>query len=266
VKEAIVQKIEMFREGLLPVTRQYPAPGWTLSGPCRATFADPVGLPLWLCRAQVGPGVTLSVGRVHEDQALYVVSGTLRAGGQECSSGGAVILESGAGATVEITSEAELVHVGSVGPPAEPPQAAPLVHVVGARGWFRSGKREAVDATWFADGTCPSCRIAFFSVARGAAAAKRGPMHSHSQPEIIHVLEGKVWLGARDLGPGSSLCIRADVRYTLTIDEGGARFLNYRPGKSEQTYFGPGAATRTEAEGGLARGGIQVDDLVSVKG
>ena len=260
-----MQKIEMFRDGLLPVSPGYPVPGWTLSGRCRATVADPVSLPLWLCRARLSPGATLSVGRDHGDQALYVVSGALRAAGRECAAGGAVILESGAGATIEITSEAELVHVGSTGPAPEP-ASAPLVHVVGPRGWFHSGQRENVDATWFADGTCSSCRIAFFSVGRQAAPAKRGPAHRHSQPEIIHVLDGKVWLGARDLGPGSSLCIGADVRYTLSFDEAGARFLNYRPDKSDQTYFGPAGATRTEAEGGLARGGTEVGDVISVAG
>lgn len=193
---------------------------------------------------------------------MYVLSGELKVGKHSCPPGSALLLEAHAQPVLEVSQDTELIHVGSRLPAGQ----GGSVHLVGPRGWFHSGEREKVDATWFADGTCPTCRIAFFSVARPPAPERPGPVHTHSQDEIIHVLEGQVRLGARRFGAGTSLCIPAEVRYALTIGDVGAKFLNYRPLPSHQTYFERGGDTRVEEEGGLARGGVEVRDLITLPG
>ena len=131
------------------------------------------------------------------------------------------------------------------------------VHVVGDQGWFRSGDRERVVATWFADSTCPTCRISFFHVWRGEGGI-RDRSHTHTQDELIYVLGGSLVVGGVEHGPGSCFAIPANLRYSLTSGPEGNAFLNYRRDVSVQGYR-PGEPT--ELEGALARGGVLVGDF-----
>jgi hypothetical protein len=83
-----------------------------------------------------------------------------------------------------------------------------------------------------------------------------GGGHSHSEDEIVFLLDGSVRLGAHRFGIGSSLCIPADTRYAVTNGPDGHVFLNYRAGVSEQIYARGSAALLETA---LSRGGRPVD-------
>ena len=52
--------------------------------------------------------------------------------------------------------------------------------------------------------------------------------HVHKVDEIIYVIEGELHLGARVLGPGSSVYIPADTLYGFKAGPNGLRFLNFR--------------------------------------
>jgi quercetin dioxygenase-like cupin family protein len=52
--------------------------------------------------------------------------------------------------------------------------------------------------------------------------------HAHLEDEIIYVLEGEMRLGARTLGPGSSVYIEGDTLYGFRAGPAGLRFLNFR--------------------------------------
>jgi hypothetical protein len=129
------------------------------------------------------------------------------------------------------------------------------VHVVGNAGWFVSGDREHIEATWFADSTCGTCEIALFTVSKGPGEASDGPAHAHSADEVIYVLDGAVRLGKRRYGKGTSLCIPADQRYTLSATEDGYTFLNYRSEHSSQSYYSRGKDKFIVPEDAVARGG-----------
>lgn len=198
----------------------------------------------------------------HGDEGVYVLKGSLHVAGRPCPSGGAAIVEANVETEAIAPSGATVVYVSSTDP--EPPSAGlygppdmseRTVHVVGPRGWFRSGAREGVDAIWFADSTCPTCRISLFRVGHGPATG--GHLHSHSQDEIIYVLRGGVRMGARDYGPGTALSIPGGVPYRVSYPSG-ADFLNYRRDVSEQRTGRDGAPV---IEGALARGGKLVGDL-----
>jgi len=82
--------------------------------------------------------------------------------------------------------------------------------------------------------------------------------HSHSQDELIHLLDGEIVLGSYRLGPGDTLAVAADRRYRFNSGDAGFGFLNYRRGPSVQT-IDPAAPPRVE--GGAANGFELVNDL-----
>ena len=53
------------------------------------------------------------------------------------------------------------------------------------------------------------------------------PPHSHSQDELIHVLEGEVSSGTLRAPAGRTLAVARDRRYSFRT-ETAARFLNFR--------------------------------------
>jgi hypothetical protein len=110
------------------------------------------------------------------------------------------------------------------------------------------------DTRFFADSTCATCTPTLLLTGRRGAYAS--PAHSHSQDELIHVLEGEIQLGATRAGPGSTIAIGHDVRYRFRSES--FSFLNYRQGASYQTL------ARDEPpvlEGGAPHGFTPVMDL-----
>jgi quercetin dioxygenase-like cupin family protein len=57
-------------------------------------------------------------------------------------------------------------------------------------------------------------------------------LHSHSEDEVIYVLDGEIRMGRRVLGPQSIIVIRKDSQYKFTVGDEGVRFLNVRPGQT----------------------------------
>jgi quercetin dioxygenase-like cupin family protein len=265
-----MNKLRVYAEDELPVFDQYPVGSCQVTALRRATWTSPEEYALWMCRAEIGPGATMAWTAAHSDEGVYVIEGELTVGDQPCPAGGAVIIESGVAITAKSPIGATIIHVGSadVVPPADGPLGSPApaqhVHVVGPEGWYQSGSKDRVEAIWFADSTCPTCRIAFFTVRSKPAPFWAGPAHSHTQDEIIHVLEGSVRLGAREYGPGTTLCVPGDVHYALSFGEGGALFTNYRRDWSEQSFYDKGRLAKVEPESGLSRGGTLVGQVVHV--
>jgi quercetin dioxygenase-like cupin family protein len=234
------------------------------TGVVRSRRVSPDGYPLWMVVSDLAAGAELRWDRDHGDDGLYVLTGALELDGHRCPAGGAVIVESGVAAVVRADGPTTVVHCGAhePAPPSDGLYGAPVpddhtVHVLGERGWYRSGDRERVVATWFADSTCPTCRISFFHVWRGEGGV-RDRSHTHTQDELIYVVGGSIAVGGVEHGPGSCLAIPANVRYSLTSGPQGNAFLNYRRDVSVQGY-GPGVPS--ELEGALARGGELVGDF-----
>jgi quercetin dioxygenase-like cupin family protein len=240
-------------------------------GNCSATgvrwsrLGSPEDYPLRLAVTELDDGGTLSWGTDHGDEAVYVMEGGLDVDGHVAPADGAVIIESGVAAKATAVGTTRVAHFSPErsDPPLDglygPPSAeGHTVHVLGPGAWYASGGRENVVARWFADATCPTCRVQLLHVARNGASNGQGPAHSHTQDEIIHVLHGSVMLGKKALTAGMSLCIPADIRYRISGGPDGYAFLNFRRDVSEQVYGGDRA---TELEGGLARGGVLVNDF-----
>ena len=112
------------------------------------------------------------------------------------------------------------------------------------------------DSHYYADSTCPTCRLTLLSVARFGPYTSEP--HSHTQDELIHVVSGALALGRQRVEPGDTLAIAAGVRYGFRGDDGGFLFLNYRSDASEQHW--PDRAPLTE--GGAVNGLERVWDML----
>lgn len=245
-------------------TSTYQAPR-EVTGAVTSKRLSPEGYGLWLCDAQLGDGATIAWSGDHSDDALHVMAGELDVGGRRCPSGGAVIVESGAVATAVAVGPTRVLRVGSsdpkpsewgpLGPPAFDRRA---VHVVGPGGMFATGEPERVHAVWFSEGTCDTCRAQLFEVTAPPDDEPWGKAHSHSQDEIIYLLDGSVSMGAYAIEPFTALPIRADVRYALVGGAEGHRFINFRRGVSVQTHaYDPEPLVETA----FARGGRATADV-----
>ena len=62
--------------------------------------------------------------------------------------------------------------------------------------------------------------------------------HTHSQDEVIYILEGGLTLGDRTCGPGTFIFIEGNTEYEFTAGDQGLRFLNVRPGPSDTKFTG----------------------------
>jgi hypothetical protein len=110
---------------------------------------------------------------------------------------------------------------------------------------------------YYADSTCPTCRITVLSV--GRSFAYESAPHSHTEDELIHVVAGGIHVGRRRLGPGDTIAIAAGARYGFHGDDEGFVFVNYRRDASQQMW---GRATSPRMEGGVVNDMTPVMDLI----
>jgi quercetin dioxygenase-like cupin family protein len=242
----------------------YAAPACRTSVAVATTMVRSAEVDQWLVTATLPAGTVLEWVDDHGDEALYVLDGLLEVAvdggdgldgllevavdggdgagdgrGGTCPAQGAVVVEAGVRAAVTARRDSRIVHVGpaSAAAPTDGPFGAPAphghgVHVVGPEGL--GGVRDYGDthAVWFTDGSCPTCRIMFFRVWGRAGAG--GPSHSHSQGELIHVVEGDLRIGPVHVPAGSTVAIPGDRRYGFRTTDDWC-FLNYRRDMSFMT-------------------------------
>lgn len=214
----------------------------------------PDDFPLQMYVTQLDAGGTLRWNEHHDDEAIYVMSGSLQVVDTPCVAGGAVVVEAGVAMEVFVTEDAAIVHCARAPEALSTNRGGRCAHVVEPTGWYQSGARDGVSAVWFTDSTCPTCDVALFRVDKEAEKGA-GPNHSHSADELIYVLDGSLRFGRQDLEPGTCLSIAANQRYTVGPGDHGYSFLNYRPTGSGQKNFPREGDPFEEPEGGLARGG-----------
>jgi hypothetical protein len=192
-----------------------------------------------------------------------VLDGALEVDGRVAPAEGAAIVESDVVTRARAVGPTRIVHMGprDPGPPVDGLNGPATteghgVHVVGPRGTY-ANTTDTVDSHYYADSTCPTCRITLLSV--GRTFDFRSPPHSHTQDELIHVVSGGITLGRQHLGPGDTLAITAGARYGFRGDDDGFVFLNHRRDASQQMS---GSATAPRMEGGAVNDMTPVMDLI----
>jgi quercetin dioxygenase-like cupin family protein len=215
----------------------YLAPTCVATGTVASALFHPADYSLWQVSAELGAGAELSWHGAHGDEALFIVEGAVEAGGRRCGADGTVVIEADASGTVRALPDTKLLHVGSTSasaPAALTGSAVPGMHVVDAvSGRHVRFAGHPVESIYYADSTCPTCRIVFFSIS--CDQPRVAASHLHSEDEIIHVLDGELQVGPQTVRAGMSVAIPAGRRYGFRTP-GAYRFLNYR--KDASTYTG----------------------------
>jgi uncharacterized cupin superfamily protein len=197
---------------------------------------------LWVRRQQLAPGDELALGHAHGDEAAYVRAGSIRYEDREVEAGGVAVIEAGfaatfaaggAGATIVHfgPADAEQPVDGAYGAPSGGPRG---VHLIGPRGLLAI-EEPGRSTRFFADSACDTCRITLFSTARDDL--YRSASHSHSEDEILYVLDGEIRVGTALLEPDMGAAISGNEIYGFRSGDRGFRFLNYR--RDVSTYRSP---------------------------
>jgi quercetin dioxygenase-like cupin family protein len=254
-------KVELIRFAEEELAPGYPT-DHGVEGGVRHRVVGPDGFSLWMLRAELDDGSSVEWPATHGDEAVYVLDGALEIDGRVTPARGAAIVESGVVTRARAVGPTRIVHMGprDPAPPVDGPNGPAAteghgVHVVGPRGTY-ANTTDAVDSHYYADSTCPTCRITLLSV--GRSFGYQSAPHSHSQDELIHVVVGGINLGRRRLGPGDTLAIAAGARYGFRGDDDGFVFLNYRRDASLQLLT---RGTAPRMEGGVVNDMTPVMDL-----
>jgi quercetin dioxygenase-like cupin family protein len=228
----------------------YAARACSGTGAIRSGISRPAAFDLWVVDAVLAPGAELHWGADHGDEAVVVLAGTVDVFGESCSVGAAIVVEAGARATLRSDGPATVVHFGQTAGAgherARNGRSTGGVHVVGpgpARGTDVAHPEGAMSAGYYLDSTCGTCALTLLRTS--GVGVIRGSSHSHSQDELIRVLDGELQFGSLVAGAGMTAAIPANRRYAFRASSPFA-FLNYRAGPSSITK-GDGVAVRESA-------------------
>jgi hypothetical protein len=224
----------------------YAAPACAGTGTIRSGIARPTAFDLWVVDAVLGPGSELHWGMDHGDEAVVVLAGAVEVLGESCPAGTAIVVEAGAPATLRSDGPATIVHFGRQ-QSARDTRPVAGVHIIGpgpAHGTDVARPGGSMVAGYYVDSTCGTCDLTLL-VTSGVGVI-RGSSHSHSQNELIRVLDGELQFGPQVAGAGMTAAIPADRRYAFRASAP-FTFLNYRAGPSIITKS-DGVPVRESAE------------------
>ncbi|MCJ2179421.1 hypothetical protein [Novosphingobium album (ex Hu et al. 2023)] len=202
--------------------------------------------PLELHRIELAAGERFEIGPRGVDTVVYVLTGAIGCGGCSLPAGSSLIAERGASAMIHagFGGAEVLVFAGTRAGRGE----GGHVHLLPrdrVPACARMSEQSDTGGAIHADSDCPSCEVWLhenhFSGAEapGPEEAARGA-HSHSEDEIIVVLDGSMRLGSKLVGPGTALAIAADTLYSFTPGPDGLSFVNFRAHRPGDIHFAHG--------------------------
>jgi hypothetical protein len=214
----------------------YGAPFCEVHGETSTSCSTPEGFEQFVVTGTLRAGSTLRWDAPHGDEAVFVQAGELVHDGVRCGTGDALIVESGARATIEAVVDTDIVHFGAtttasskggfLGVPFPAGHGVHVVHVADApvtSSILDDGTE--VRATWYADGVCRTCRLTLLRVA--ADGPVTGPSHHHSEDEVMCLLDGHMQVGPISVDKGMTVAIPAERRYGFRT-KGAFEFINFR--------------------------------------
>lgn len=216
-------------------------------GQARAYFCG-AGQPLHLHAIDLPTGGFLHIEGGAIDKVIYVWRGQVAADDQPLGPGSSIIFERGGKGQITTIEPATLLAF-SAGQAAASSHAGGHVHLLPAERAPRSenlGGSVGLGGVMHADADCPTCSVWLhenrFPGGNATRLDAEAGIHSHSEDEIIFVLDGEIRLGARLYGPGTALAIAADTLYSFTAGPTGLHFANFRASKPGDIQFANGAS------------------------
>jgi hypothetical protein len=203
--------------------------------------------PLHLHLHRIAPGERLRIGPLATDCVAYVWHGGVEAGGWPMAKGSSAVVEHGQ--TLEIAGGegvSEVLTFTAAHPP-QSPLAGGHVHLLPNERVpsFRDDGDYPVGGRMHADSACGTCEVWLHEnhLAGGRELtpeeAARG-IHSHTEDEVIFVIDGQMQLGRKLVGPGTAIAIAADTLYSFNVGPQGLSFVNFRPGRPSDIRFANG--------------------------
>jgi len=184
--------------------------------------------PIHLTSYRLAPGTRLEWTRPERCRTLFVQTGALMINGQKFGPDSVIVVESDGHCMAEAGPDGAAFHE-FLHHRERSPHRGGKVHAI-AGGESPVTRHDGIDSALPADSTCPGCGVwlqdTFFHVE-----GRLVDLHSHTEDEVIFVLEGELLAGPRKLGPGSALSVAKNIVYSFTVGKGGLRFINYRPSR-----------------------------------
>lgn len=204
--------------------------------------------PLELHRIELAPGERFETGPRAVDTVIYVRHGGIGAGGCSLPAGSSMIVERDACAMAQAGFEGAslLIFAGTRAGRGEGGHVH-LLPRTRVPACARMSAQSETGGAIHADSDCPSCEVWLHenhftgTEAPMPEEAARG-VHSHSEDEIIVVLDGSMRLGRRLVGPGTALAIAANTLYSFTPGPDGLSFINFRSHRPGDIRFAQGPA------------------------
>lgn len=210
-------------------------------------FVDGEKQPLHLYLHELGAGQTLRISPGAVDCVAYVWSGEVEAGGHSLPAGSSLIVEHGEAAALAAQGDTRVLTFTAREAPTEP-RAGGHVHILPRDRVPRAkelGGANGVGGAMHADSGCPTCEVWLHenhfpgTLPLSPEDAAKG-IHSHSEDEIIFVIDGQIRLGEKLFGAGTALAIAADTLYSFTPGPDGLSFINFRAGTPSDIQFASG--------------------------
>jgi len=223
--------------------------GGQASGVETRAFFDGDGDPIHMHVHQLEPGATIRLEGRPTDHIAYVWRGAVDAGGTRLDAGSSVIAERGSAQALTAAEAGATLVAFNLKDRHARPRAGGHIHLLPADRVPRHPDITGegyVGGGLHADAQCPTCEL-WLHDNNFIVPDKVGTVHSHSEDEVIFVVEGGMKLGSTLYGPGSALAIHANTKYGFTTGPDGLTFINFR-GTTPTYTSGDGSVTVEEGE------------------
>ena len=190
----LMAKVEIVHRPSRTCSRVRPT-GHRVEGGVRRRVVSPDGFSLWMLRAELDDGSTIEWPATHGDEAVYVVDGAAR--GRRARSRrprARPIVESDVVTRARAVGPTRIVHMGPRDPRASgrrPERSGPAPTATACTSSVRCGTYANVtdvgDSHYYADSTCPTCRITLLSVGRsfGLRVGAAQPLPGRAHPRRV---------------------------------------------------------------------------------
>ncbi|MDG2004271.1 MAG: hypothetical protein P8J20_13155 [Novosphingobium sp.] len=213
------------------------------------TYLEGDKFPLQLHLHRLASGQSLQIGPLPVECVSYVWRGDAEAGGRPLATGSSIIVEQGQTITVKGGADGAQVLAFSSAEPLEAQTTGANVHLLPADQVPRTADLggHGVKGAMHADSDCPTCNVWLHenrfppSEPLDEEQQKRG-IHSHSEDEIIFVIDGEMRLGNRPAGPGTAIAIAAETLYSFSPGPDGLAFINFRAAQPSEIKFANGTS------------------------
>jgi len=213
------------------------------------TYIEGDKFPLQLHLHRLAAEQPLQIGPLAVECVVYVWRGDAGAGGRPLATGSSVIVEQGQ--TIAVTGGeqgAQLLAFASA-KPLKAQVAGGHVHLLPADRVPRSADLggHGVAGGMHADSDCPTCSVwlhenHFPPREPLTEQQQEGGIHSHTEDEIIFVIDGEMRLGNKPAPPGTAVAITAETLYSFSPGPNGLSFINFRAAMPSEIKFANGSS------------------------